>query len=264
VNITCIERVLVATADLGAACDRWRRAGFAAERVEGGPAGISFARAAAGAIAIDLCALTAPADPALAAPLAEAAGLGGGMIGWTWGVERGGLPPDAPGRVALPSVRASAAEAVVLGSSLPNVWTAAVEIDASLAERAARLSAEYGLNPNTVEYLEHIVVMTPVLEDGIAAQEKIGIKCKRIREAGGGARQAFFKLERTVIEVVGPARARPGCWGIALMCADIRAAIAYARDHGLEATEPKAAIQGGLIARLVAPLDGVAIAFMQP
>jgi predicted enzyme related to lactoylglutathione lyase len=264
VNITCIERVLVATADLDAACDRWRRAGFAVAPVEGGAEGISFARAAAGAIAIDLCALTAPADPALAAPLAEAAGLGGGLLGWTWGVARGGLPPDASARVALPAASGPAVDAAVLRSGLPNVWTAAVEIDASIAERAARLGAASGPNPNTAQYLEHIVVMTPVLEDAIAAQEKTGVKCKRIREAGGGARQAFFKLERTVIEVVGPARARPGCWGIALMCADIHAAVACARDHGLEATEPRTAIQGGLIARIVAPLDGVAIAFMQP
>jgi predicted enzyme related to lactoylglutathione lyase len=263
-KIICIERVLVATADLDAACDRWRRAGFAVRRIEGGPDGVSFARAAAGAIAIDLCAVTAPSGPALAAPVAEAAGLGGGILGWTWGVARGGLPSDASARVALPSQPAGSTEAAVLSSGLPNLWTGAVEIDASIAARAARLTTACGANPNTVEYLEHIVVMTPVLEEAIAAQEKIGVPCKRIREAGGGARQAFFKLEQTVIEVVGPARARPGCWGIALMCGDIQAAVAYARDHGLESTEPKAAIQGGLIARIVTPLDGVAIAFMQP
>jgi hypothetical protein len=263
-NIICIERVLAATADLDAACERWRRAGFAVSPVQGGAEGISFARAAAGAVAIDLCAVTGPADPGLGGPVAEAAGLGGGVVGWTWGVARGGLPTDASARVALPSLRASADEAAVLSSGLPNVWTGAMEIDATIAERTARLEAACGPNPNTVEYLEHIVVMTPVLEDAIAAQEKAGIRCKRIREAGGGARQAFFKLEQTVIEIVAPARTRPGCWGLALMCGDIHAAVAHARGHGLEATQPKAAIQGGLIARIAAPLDGVAIAFMQP
>ena len=150
----------------------------------------------------------------------------------------------------------------VIKSGLPNVWTAQVEIDASMAERESRLAAACGPNPNTVEYLEHMVVMTPVLEDAIAAHEALGVPCKRIREAGGGTRQAFFKLERTVIEVVGPARGRPGCWGLALMCSDIRGAVGWARDNGLEATEPKTAIQGGLIARIVSPLDGVAVAFM--
>ena len=47
------------------------------------------------------------------------------------------------------------------------------------------------------------------------------------------------------------------------MCSDIAKAVASARAEGLQATEPKLAIQGGQIARIVEPLDGVAIAFMQ-
>jgi predicted enzyme related to lactoylglutathione lyase len=105
--------------------------------------------------------------------------------------------------------------------------------------------------------------MTPVLEDALAAHEAIGVPCKRIREVGNGARQAFFKLEQTVLEIVGPARGRPGCWGLALMCSDIVRAVATVRAGGLQATQPKLAIQGGQIARIVEPLDGVAIAFMQ-
>ena len=107
--------------------------------------------------------------------------------------------------------------------------------------------------------------MTPVLDDAIAANTAVGVPCKRIREVGNGARQAFFKLEQTVLEVVGPAsRGRFGCWGLALMCSDIAQAVATARANELQATEPKLAIQGGQIARIVDPLDGVAIAFMQP
>ena len=48
------------------------------------------------------------------------------------------------------------------------------------------------------------------------------------------------------------------------MCTDIASAVATARAAGLHATEPKLAIQGGQIARIIEPLDGVAIAFMQP
>ena len=81
--------------------------------------------------------------------------------------------------------------------------------------------------------------MTPVLDEAIAANEAVGVSCKRIREVGNGARQAFFKLEQTVLEVVGPARGRPGCWGLALMCDDIAHAVTTARDGGLQATEPK-------------------------
>jgi len=89
------------------------------------------------------------------------------------------------------------------------------------------------------------------------------VPCKRVREAGRGIRQAFFKLEQTVVEVAAPARGHPGCWGLAFMCRDIRGAIDVARANGLEATEPKTAVQGGQIARIVEPLDGVAVALMQ-
>ncbi len=86
------------------------------------------------------------------------------------------------------------------------------------------------------------------------AHEKIGLPCKRIREAGSGVRQAFFKLEQTVLEIVGPGRGTPQVWGLAFMCKDIRRAVDIARANGLEATEPKTAIQGGKIARIVKPL----------
>jgi len=146
---------------------------------------------------------------------------------------------------------------------MPGVFTAAVEVSSEPDARRELYRSEFGTNPNTVQFLEHIVVMAPVLEDAIAMQEGLGIPCKRIREAGGGMRQAFFKLERTVIEVVGPARERAGCWGLAFMCGDLAKAIATARENGLQATEPKQAVQGGLIARIVDPLDGVAVALMQ-
>jgi predicted enzyme related to lactoylglutathione lyase len=143
------------------------------------------------------------------------------------------------------------------------VLTAAAKTNLDIESRRLMLRELCGPNPNSVDYIEHIVVMTPVLEDAIAANEAVGIPCKRIREVGNGARQAFFKLEQTVLEVVGPAHGKPGCWGLALMCIDIASAVAAARAGGLQATEPKLAIQGGQIARIVEPLDGVAIAFMQ-
>ena len=47
------------------------------------------------------------------------------------------------------------------------------------------------------------------------------------------------------------------------MCSDIARAVAVVRENGLAATEPKTAVQGGLIARIVDAIDGVSIAFMQ-
>ncbi len=197
---------------------------------------------------------------------------GGGIIGWVWGVkgvlvsnERESNSIPSIESIELPGLAHPTVKAEMLSSGLPGVVTAAAPLTLDLESRRHALAQLCGTNPNTVEYLEHIVVMTPVLDDAIAANEAIGVPCKRIREVGNGARQAFFKLEQTVLEVVGPAtRGRPGCWGVALMCSDIAKAVATARANGLQATEPKLAIQGGQIARIVDPLDGVAIAFMQP
>ncbi len=242
--ITCMERVLVAVGDLDVARDRWRRAGFAMASAERG--GVRSARAGAGAVAIELCAQGANAPE----PWASAIARGGGVIGWIWGATED-------------HSRDQSAAMSGLTSFLPGVWTAEVSADPDPQKRRAALLDSCGPNDNTVDYLEHIVVMTPSLEDAIAAHEKLGLPCKRIREAGGGMRQAFFKLEQTVLEIVGPAKGSPQVWGLAFMCTDIERAVHTARANGLEATEPKAAIQGGRIARIVDPLDGVAIAFME-
>ena len=271
-GIICIERVLVAVRDLAASRENWRRAGFAVATGEFEGDDIRIARIAAGAVEIDLCA-THSAD-SLPRATAER-GLNtekSGIVGWVWGVkgvlisnERESSSVASIKSIRLPGLAQDSVRAEMLSSGLPGVVTAAAPINLDLESRRQALARLCGSNPNTVEYLEHIVVMTPVLEDAIAAHEAIGVPCKRIREVGNGARQAFFKLEQTVLEVVGPAtRGRPGCWGLALMCSDIAQAVATARANGLQATEPKLAIQGGQIARIIDPLDGVAIAFMQP
>ncbi|HTR63327.1 MAG TPA: hypothetical protein VMH37_16580 [Candidatus Binataceae bacterium] len=259
-QIKCIERVIVATPNIEDARGRWTRGGFAVSSADREVDGIRFRALAAGAIGIDLAEAREGAVGPLAEAVSQAASRGGGIVGWTWGTE---ASPDGHGAtVRLPS-NESSVETKATSPSLPSVLTSALEVTSSLETRGEFYRKEIGSNPNTVDFLEHIVVMAPVLEDAIAAQEAIGVPCKRIREVGNGMRQAFFKLEQTVIEVVGPARDRAGCWGLAFMCSDIAKAVAVARANGLQATEPKKAIQGGLIARIVDPLDGVAIAFMQ-
>ncbi len=265
-GIICVERVIVAVRDLAASCEKWRRAGFGVASEEFDGDGFRIARLCAGAVEIDLCAiLSAKSRSPLVGHLREATGdgNGGGMIGWVWGM-KGESAAGARESFELPGLSERATRAAMLSSGLPGVATASAPINLDIESRRQALNKLCGSNPNSVEYLEHIVVMTPVLEDAIAANEAIGVPCKRIREVGNGARQAFFKLEQTVLEIVGPARGRPGCWGVALMCSDIAGAVATARAGGLQATEPKLAIQGGQIARIVEPLDGVAIAFMQP
>ncbi len=226
-----------------------------------------LARMAAGAVEIDLCEVDAHGEAGwLAAPIREAVENGGGIVGWVWGVKGTQAPNPAPSSnesIVLPSLVEPTTGVEMLSSELPGVVTAAAKTNLDIESRRLKLRDLCGPNSNSVDYLEHIVVMTPALDDAIAANEAVGVACKRVREVGNGARQAFFKLEQTVVEVVGPARGKPGCWGLALMCTDIAHAVATVRAGGLQATEPKLAIQGGQIARVVEPLDGVAIAFMQ-
>jgi hypothetical protein len=263
-HIVAIERVIVAVADLEDARDRWSRAGFAIAPVEFSSDGVRFLRTAAGAIEIDLAAAASGESGGLLATIVkETAARGGGIMGWIWGYDSP-LIPESTKTVALPGRDGKSIGARVFPVGMPAVFTASMAISGDLEARRTALREVCGANPNTVDYLEHIVVRTPVLEDAIAANEAMGVPCKRIRDAGNGAQQAFFKLEQTVIEVVAPAHHDVGCWGLALMCSDIRRAVDHSRASGLEATEPKDAIQGGMIARIVKPLDGVAIAFMQP
>jgi hypothetical protein len=258
VPITCIERVVVAVTGLEAACERWSKAGFAVASKRFSGDGLNVARLYAGGVEIDLIAVAKEPTPA---PLASALERGGGIIGWAWGVDEAAIS-DGPNALTL-QLSNGDTRSISFTNFLPGVWTGSVPTEGDFTARRASLEMLSGPNENTVDYLEHIVVMTPSLEDAIAAHEKIGIPCKRIREAGGGVRQAFFKLEQTVLEVVGPGRGTPQVWGLAFMCKDIRRAIDLARTNGLEATAPKIAIQGGKIARIVNPLDGVAVAYME-
>jgi predicted enzyme related to lactoylglutathione lyase len=257
VAISSIERVLIAVTDLDASCERWAKAGFAiaSKRFSGG--GLSVARLYAGAIEIDLVATAVKTT----APLASALERGGGIIGWIWGTAETSIG-EGSNSLTLPLANGET-RSISLARFLPGAWTGSVATEADFSTRRGGLEKLCGPNENTVDYLEHIVVMTPSLEDAIVAHEKIGLPCKRIREAGGGVRQAFFKLDQTVLEIVGPGRGVPHAWGLAFMCKNIRRAVDIARANGMEATEPKTAIQGGKIARIVNPLDGVAVAYME-
>ena len=243
-RIISLERVLVAVTDFDRSCDNWRKAGFALEVAADGANPIRSAEFASGAVTVELCA--AQGDPDRTDPravqMAEAAARGGGIFGWLWGVAH------AEGEVFAERSRAH--------ELLNGVFTGAIAKPQPSAPPAARPS------PNTVAWLEHMVVMVPQLDEAIVAFERVGLPCKRVREAGRGMRQAFFKLQESVFELVGPSGTEPRCWGLAFMCGDAAAAVAVARRNGLQATEPKPAVQGGRIARIVEPLDGVAVAFM--
>lgn len=219
-KINCVERVLIGTADLAAARERWSGAGFALAPDAAGAEGIEFARMAAGGVEIDLCAAESDAIGPLAEAIRNAAARGGATLGWIWGV----ASQDSSGEtITLPAGDGAIAQARMLpeepDAQLPGVFTATIEVAASIEARRQNL-ARFGANANTVGYLEHIVVMTPVLDDAIAAHEAIGVPCKRIREVGNGARQAFFDSSRLFWRWSVPRAARPDA-GDSHSCAPI-------------------------------------------
>ena len=108
-------------------------------------------------------------------------------------------------------------------------------------------------HPNGVIGLDHVVVLTPDLDRTIAALEAVGLGLRRIRDTnsyGAPMRQAFFRLGRTVLEVVGgedgsgrPAADDPARWfGLAVDVDDLDATGALL---GAGLGHVKAAVQEG-------------------
>jgi hypothetical protein len=123
------------------------------------------------------------------------------------------------------------------------------------------------VHPNGVVGLDHLVIATPDLPRTIAALTAHGLPLRRTREAGTPEQpftQAFFRTERTILEVVGSEPAQAGSarfWGLAFTVADLNATVEYLGDRIRPA---KQAVQAG---RRIASLDRatgstVPIAFM--
>lgn len=93
-------------------------------------------------------------------------------------------------------------------------------------------TGESGAHPNGATGLDHVVVLTPDLDRTIAALGEVGLACRRVRETtlgGAPARQAFFRLGATVLEVVhgdlGTGTTAPDApatwWGLTVDVADL-------------------------------------------
>ena len=97
-------------------------------------------------------------------------------------------------------------------------------VDGLLTNFAARGGAE-ATHPNGVLAIDHVVVFTPSLERTTAAFADIGVECRRVRDAGGGARQGFFLVGDLLVEVVDGSGLAPGdaarFWGLTVVVADI-------------------------------------------
>jgi hypothetical protein len=131
---------------------------------------------------------------------------------------------------------------------LPTVWVSA-----------------HAYEPNMAITLDHVVVMTDDLHrTGDAISSATGEPLKRVREAGGGRQQGFFRLGEAIIEVVGPAAPNPSLWGLVLNVDDLHE---WCDRLGPDVVGlPKPAVQPGrFIATVRRELGlGTAVALMTP
>ena len=118
-------------------------------------------------------------------------------------------------------------------------------------------------HPNGVCAVDHVVALAGDLEAAIGAFEQAGMSPRRIREAGGGLRQAFYVLDTALLELAGPAEGETGLrfWGLTLVASDLDA---LAARLGPLLGEPRPAVQPG---RRIATLRreaglGLPVAFM--
>jgi catechol 2,3-dioxygenase-like lactoylglutathione lyase family enzyme len=118
-------------------------------------------------------------------------------------------------------------------------------------------------HPNGVAAIDHVVLFTPDLDATVDRLSDEGHDLRRIREAGKGVRQAFFRLGDVILEVVGPTDGDERLWGITFTVHDLDATVAFLGD---KVRPPKEAVQPG---RRIATLDTAAgstvpLAFMSP
>lgn len=117
---------------------------------------------------------------------------------------------------------------------------------------------------NGVREIDHVVLLTPYLDRTIDDLSAEGFDLRRVRDAGNGMRQAFFRLGPVVLEVVGDTDdPEPRLWGVTFTVEDLDATAAFLGDR---LRPPKDAVQPG---RRIATLDRsagstVPIAFMSP
>lgn len=118
-----------------------------------------------------------------------------------------------------------------------------------IATTAGEAPGDASVHPNHVVGIDHVVVASPDLDRTQGAFDRLGVHCRRVRDAGTDDRpmqQRFFRLGPVIVEVVGdPRTAGDGpssIWGLALLADDLDAAAAAMGDA---CGEPKAAVQPG-------------------
>lgn len=119
-------------------------------------------------------------------------------------------------------------------------------------------------NPNGATHIDHVVVLTPDLDSGVAAlTATLGMDPRRrFRPRPGGPEMVFFRAGEAVLEVIG--RGGPRLSGVAFSSPDLDATVEAVRGAGAPIGDPKPAVQGGRIASVWRGHLGFGIAFLEP
>lgn len=175
------------------------------------------------------------------------------------------MTPSPRPRLAAVALADDAATWDALGFAEPWVGGTILELGApaaafTLGEDPPPPRTDAPAHPNGAVAVDHVVLTTPDLQATIVRLEAGGLPCRRVREAGGGRRQAFFVLADALIEAVGPAGEEEAMWGLTVVVTDIDAT---ARLLGDRLGRVNDAVQPG---RRIATARGTAtpLAFITP
>jgi hypothetical protein len=126
---------------------------------------------------------------------------GGGIVSWEFAVDD-----------------ESIASAAIDG--LSTVWSPLAQVIEPSGGIGGHFAPE--ATARTTTTIDHVVVMTDDLERTCGAIEMATeLPLKRIRDAGGGRRQGFFRTGEVVIEVVGPVGTGARLWGLVFTVDDL-------------------------------------------
>lgn len=165
----------------------------------------------------------------------------------------------------------------IVSWTLRDVPASTTSIDGLPTESApAAEPAVAPVHDNGVEFIDHLVILSPDVDRTIGALGAVGIESRRTRavdseQYGFEARQTFFRLGEVILELIGPnepmddAADRPaGFFGLAYTVRDIDATAALLADH---IGRVKDAVQPGRKITTLRHKDlgmSVATAFMSP
>lgn len=120
-------------------------------------------------------------------------------------------------------------------------------------------------HPNGATAVDHVVALCGDLDAAVEALAANGLEARRVRESGGGLRQAFYVLGTALLELGGPVEgyAEPRFWGLTVVVEDLDA---LAERLGDRLGRVKDAVQPG---RRIATLrreagSSVPLAFITP